>query len=534
MRPVDHEVAVVGAGLTGICAGIKLGEAGIDFAMIERGDDIGGTWRDCTYPGIAVDVPSAHYSLSFEPNPDWSRTYAPGRELKAYADRLVDKYALRPRIRLNTNVERAVWDEQHHVWELHTERGVIRARFILSCSGALTDPRVPDIDGIEEFAGKILHTARWDQGHDLTGERVALIGTGASAVQVLPAIAPIVEQISVFQRTPIWIFPRADYEIPPTVRTLFRRVPVTQLALRAVAAMISDGVLWFGVVHNKRLPFLTRRAERSGRAFVREQVQDPELADRLTPRYGLGCKRPGVSNDYLRTFNRQNVELVTTTIERVTPTGIQTVRREASRDRHAGPRHRVQGLRLREHPRLPAARRRRGRVERVLEEESPPGLRRNLDPRLPELLPHVRPVLDDEPVVPRRFGSGRASRGPRDHRNAQARRHAGGGLQEGERSLPRTRAQPDGRHRVLQQPLRERQQLLLRCSRRRSRAAAQHERRDLVAQWALSVGGLRFPGPAARRCPRRSLARSRSINRASRAVDRAATAQRREVAATDR
>jgi cation diffusion facilitator CzcD-associated flavoprotein CzcO len=325
LRAVDHEVAVVGAGLSGICAGVKLAEAGISFALIERAEDIGGTWRDCTYPGIAVDVPSAHYSLSFEPNPEWSRTYAPGHELKAYADRLVDKYELRPKVRLNTNVQRAVWDEEHHVWELHTDRGVIRARFIVSCSGALTDPRVPDIEGVEEFTGKILHTARWDHHHDLTGERVALIGTGASAVQVLPSIAPIVEQISVFQRTPIWIFPRADYEIPPRFRTLFRRVPVTQLALRAIAAAISDGVLWFGVVHNKRLSFLTQRAERNGRAFIRHQVEDPELADRLTPRYGLGCKRPGVSNDYLRTFNRENVELVTTTIERVTPTGIQTV-----------------------------------------------------------------------------------------------------------------------------------------------------------------------------------------------------------------
>lgn len=324
LRPIDHEVAVVGAGLTGICAAIRLGEVGIDCAMIERADDIGGTWRDCTYPGIAVDVPSAHYSLSFEPNPEWSRTYAPGHELKAYADRLVDKYRLRPRIRLNTNVERAVWDEEHHAWELHTNRGVICVRFIISCSGALSDPRVPDIEGVEEFTGKVLHTARWDHDHDLAGERVALIGTGASAVQVLPSIAPIVEHISVFQRTPIWIFPRADYAIPPAVRTLFRRVPITQLALRAVAAAISDGVLWFGVVHNKRLAFLTQRAERNGRAFIRQQVKDPDLADRLTPRYGLGCKRPGVSNDYLRTFNRENVELVTDTIERVTPTGIQT------------------------------------------------------------------------------------------------------------------------------------------------------------------------------------------------------------------
>jgi cation diffusion facilitator CzcD-associated flavoprotein CzcO len=324
-KAVDHEVAVVGAGLTGICAGIKLGEAGIDFALIERAGDIGGTWRDCTYPGIAVDVPSAHYSLSFEPNPEWSRTYAPGNELKAYADRLVDKYGLRPKIRLNTNVERAVWDEEHHVWELHTNDGVIRARFVISGSGALTDPKVPDIEGVEEFTGKILHTARWDHDHSLDGERIALIGTGASAVQVLPSIAPIVQHISVFQRTPIWVFPRADYAIPPAVKTLFRRVPVTQLALRAVAAVISDGVLWFGVVHNKRLPFLTQRAERNGRAFIRQQVTDPEVAERLTPRYGLGCKRPGVSNDYLRTFNRENVELVSDTIERVTADGIQTV-----------------------------------------------------------------------------------------------------------------------------------------------------------------------------------------------------------------
>ncbi len=315
---------MVGAGLTGICAGIKLKEAGLDFAMIERADDIGGTWRDCTYPGIAVDVPSAHYSLSFEPNPEWSRTYAPGHELKEYADRLVDKYGLRPKIRLNTNVERAVWDDELHSWELHTDGGVIRARFIISCSGALTDPRVPDIEGVDEFAGKVLHTARWDHDHNLHGDRVALIGTGASAVQVMPSIAPMVEHISVFQRTPIWIFPRADYVIPPAVRTLFRRVPVTQLALRAIAAAISDGVLWFGVVHNKRLPFLTQRAERNSRAFIRQQVKDPDLADRLTPRYGLGCKRPGVSNDYLRAFNRENVELVTDTIERMTPTGIQT------------------------------------------------------------------------------------------------------------------------------------------------------------------------------------------------------------------
>jgi cation diffusion facilitator CzcD-associated flavoprotein CzcO len=321
---VDHEVAVVGAGLTGLCAGIKLREAGVDFAILERAGDVGGTWRDCTYPGIAVDVPSAHYSLSFEPNPDWTRTYAEGRELKAYVDGLFDKHALRPHVRLNTNVTRATFDSRAHHWELETSTGVVRARFVISCGGALTDPRLPDIEGIEDFAGKVIHTARWDHDHVLSGERTALIGTGASAVQVLPAVAPIVERIHVFQRTPIWVFPRADYPIPPWLRAVFRRVPLTQLALRGVAAAISDGVLWAGVVHNRRLPSVAAGAERRGRAFIKSQVRDPALADKLTPRYGLGCKRPGVSNDYLRTFNRPNVELVTETIERVEAGGIRT------------------------------------------------------------------------------------------------------------------------------------------------------------------------------------------------------------------
>lgn len=321
---MDHEVAVVGGGLTGICAGIKLGEAGIGFTILERAGDVGGTWRDCTYPGIAVDVPSAHYSLSFEPNPDWSRTYAPGPEVKAYVDGLMDKYGLWPHVQLDTNVERATYEPQHHRWRLDTSRGEITARFLIGCGGALTDPRTPDIPGIEDFAGTIVHTARWNHDHDLADERTALIGTGASAVQVLPAVAPIVQRIHVFQRTPIWIFPRADYPIPPWLRTLFRRVPPAQLLLRGVAAAFSDGVLWFGVVQNRRWQFLTRRAERNARAFVRSQVRDPELARKLTPDYGMGCKRPGVSNDYLSTFNRANVELVTDPIERVEAHGIRT------------------------------------------------------------------------------------------------------------------------------------------------------------------------------------------------------------------
>jgi cation diffusion facilitator CzcD-associated flavoprotein CzcO len=325
IREPDHEVVVVGAGFSGIGAAIKLDEAGFtDLLMVEDGDGVGGAWHWNTYPGIAVDIPSFSYQFSFEKRSDWSRVYAPGDELKAYADHCVDKYRLRDRTRLNTRVVGATYDDDAHVWRLDTEGGdPITARFVVGATGVLTKPKPPEISGVDNFEGVVMHTARWDHGRDLRGKRVAVIGTGASAIQVIPSIAPDVEHLTVFQRTPIWCLPKADRELSPTIRRALRRVP----GLKTAAAGLSETFveLTFPLpAHFDGVVPLARRAEALGRKHLREQVHDPEIRDKLTPRYGLGCKRPGFSNDYLPTFNRENVTLETTPIEAITPEGVRT------------------------------------------------------------------------------------------------------------------------------------------------------------------------------------------------------------------
>lgn len=321
----DHEVVVVGAGLTGLGAGIKLREAGIgDFSLLERADDVGGCWRDNTYPGICVDVPTFSYSFSYAQNPDWSRTFAPGAEIKRYADRLADEHQLWPHIRFGCDVRCARFDAADDVWRIELAGGdQLTARFLLAGTGVLTEPRLPDIGGVEEFAGTTIHTARWDHGHDLTGERVAVIGTGASAVQVIPRIARRVGRLHVFQRTPIWVLPKPDYPIPPAVRALFRTVPISQRALR-VAHDAALELLATGFRLNRRFPFLIGGAEALARRHLRRQVHDPELRARLEPDYTFFCKRPGFANDYFPTFNRGHVELVTEPIDRIEPDAILT------------------------------------------------------------------------------------------------------------------------------------------------------------------------------------------------------------------
>lgn len=321
----DHEVVIVGGGFSGIGAAIMLDRAGFsDYLLIEAGDGVGGAWHWNTYPGVAVDIPSFSYQFSFEQVSGWSRVYAPGQELKAYADHCLDKYDVRRRTRLGTRVVAATFDDDAHLWRLDTADGdSVIARFVVGATGVLTQPKQPDIEGLADFTGAVMHTARWDHDLDLTGRRVAVVGTGASAVQTIPSIAPVAEHLTVFQRTPIWCLPKPDAALPAPVRTALGRVPGVRRLSRLVSQAYVE-VTFPIAAHFHGLVPVSAVGERVGRAHLRRSVRDPEVRDRLTPRYALGCKRPSFSNDYLSTFDREDVTLATTPIETVTPTGVRT------------------------------------------------------------------------------------------------------------------------------------------------------------------------------------------------------------------
>jgi cation diffusion facilitator CzcD-associated flavoprotein CzcO len=288
------QVVVIGSGFAGLGMAIRLKEAGIhDFVVLERAGEVGGTWRDNTYPGAACDVPSHLYSFSFVPNPDWSSSFSPQNEIQDYLRRCADDFGVRPHLRFGAEVRQARWDEPTARWQVDTTapggRGVAdgvryEAQFLISATGALSDPSLPDLPGLERFAGTAFHSARWRHDHDLTGERVAVIGTGASAIQFVPQIQPKVGQLAVFQRTPPWIVPRWDRRFTRPERWLFRHLPATQRLART-------GLYWsreayvFGFAFDPRL---MKAAEVVARTHLRRQVPDPELRARLTPDY----KRP--------------------------------------------------------------------------------------------------------------------------------------------------------------------------------------------------------------------------------------------------
>jgi len=319
----DFPIAIIGSGFGGIGMAIRLKQAGLDsFTIYERASEIGGTWRDNTYPGAACDVPSHVYSFSFEPNPDWTRNYAPSWEIQQYLLHCVEKHDLRSHIRFDTEIVAARFDDATGSWTLTTSQGeAVTARVVVSAVGGLVDPAYPDIAGLEDFAGKTFHTARWDHDYDLAGKRVGVVGTGASAIQVVPAIAPIVGKLSVFQRTPAWVMPKGDRTISERTRRLFRRYPVAQRLLRGLLFWISEirGPLLF-----LDAPRISKLPEAASLAHLRKSVADPELRRKLTPTFQFGCKRVLISDDYWSTFERENVELVTEGIERIVQDGIRT------------------------------------------------------------------------------------------------------------------------------------------------------------------------------------------------------------------
>ncbi len=319
----DFPIAIIGAGFAGIGTAIRLKQAGIEsFTMFERGAEIGGTWRDNTYPGAACDVPSHAYSLSFEPYPSWTRKFSPSAEIQAYLLRLVEKWQLRSHLRLGTEIVEARFDEARGAWTLTTGGGEsFTARVVVSGVGGLVNPALPDIKGIESFAGEIFHTARWRHDVELTGKRVAVIGTGASAVQVVPAIAPEVEQLSVFQRTPAWVVPKLDKRYSERAKRLYARFPFLLKASRFLQYATSEIL---GPMIFLDAPRLSALGEGMSLRHLQAQVQDPVLREKLRPHFQFGCKRILVSDDYWASFERENVELVTDPIAQIERDAIET------------------------------------------------------------------------------------------------------------------------------------------------------------------------------------------------------------------
>jgi cyclohexanone monooxygenase len=318
----DHvRTFVVGAGFAGLGAAIKLDETGFsDFLVVDKGDTVGGTWRDNTYPGAACDVPSQLYSFSFAPNPGWSRSFSPQPEIQAYLERTAEEAGVLDRFRFGITVLDMAWDEEDRIWHVSTDHGEVTADVVITGSGGLSEPRLPEIEGIESFEGEIFHSARWNHDYDLTGKRVAVIGTGASAIQIVPEIAKQVSHLDLYQRTAPWVMPRRDRDYTALEKFGFRHVPFFQKAYRT-------GIYWGrecfvpGFTVN---PKLAAPARKLALKNIEDGISDPELRKAVTPDFAIGCKRILISNDYYPTLDRDDVDLVTDGIARITSDGIVT------------------------------------------------------------------------------------------------------------------------------------------------------------------------------------------------------------------
>ena len=319
--PGHARIGILGAGFGGLGMAIKLKQAGIDdFVIWERDDDVGGTWWANTYPGCQCDIPSHLYSFSFAPNPEWTRTYPLQPELKRYLRRVTDQFGIGDHVRLGCAVTGAEWDEGQGLWRVETEHGTFTVDLLIAAPGFLSEPATPALPGLESFAGETFHTARWNHDRDLTGRRVAVIGTGASAIQTVPQIQPIVEHLEVFQRTPPWVVPHRDRPITAFERRLYRRFPALQRAVRQLV-YVSREMLVPGFVRN---PKLMRLPQRVARHHLETNIPDADLRARLMPAYSFGCKRVLPSNEWYPALTRPNVDVVTERIAEVVPNGIVT------------------------------------------------------------------------------------------------------------------------------------------------------------------------------------------------------------------
>jgi cation diffusion facilitator CzcD-associated flavoprotein CzcO len=320
-RKTPHvRVAIVGTGFSGLGLAIQLKQRGMEnFVILERADDVGGTWRDNTYPGCACDVPSHLYSFSFARNPDWSDTFSGQAEIWAYLRACVDRFGVAPHLRLGHAVIRAAWDDEARLWRIDTSRGRYTARVLVAGNGPLSDPALPDLPGLDTFAGTTFHSARWRHDHDLAGRRVAVIGTGASAVQFVPKIAPQVEALTVFQRTAAWVMPRRSRRISGFERAVYRYVPGAQRLVRTSLYWAREAFA-FGFLR----PRVMRRAQRIAEHHMHRQVPDPGLRAKIMPSYLMGCKRVVLSSDYLPALARDNVDVVTSPIAEVRPHAMVT------------------------------------------------------------------------------------------------------------------------------------------------------------------------------------------------------------------
>jgi len=319
---ITVDVLIVGAGFSGLCMGIKLLEAGMNsFLIIEKSADVGGTWWDNRYPGCACDIPSHLYSFSFEPSPDWTRMYPGRQEIQDYLKRCVARHHLAPRIRLNIRFQEALWDEAEGVWCVTTHDGMrISARVLVSGMGALHVPRYPDLPGLTRFAGPAFHSSAWDHAVELGGKNVAVVGTGASAIQFVPQIAPHVGRLHLFQRTPAWIVPRLDFAISEKWKRRFRNIPLTRWAFRQYIFWRQE-VRVLGFLGNEAF---RKKVEGISLRHLARRIKDPKMRAALTPNYQLGCKRVLVSDDFYPALNRSNVELVTDAIAEVREHSIVT------------------------------------------------------------------------------------------------------------------------------------------------------------------------------------------------------------------